>query len=349
MAIWIYRIRRFLAEREVFISLVIFGVLMMSADVLNELEHKTAAARTRMVGIGILLLLFIADYVLRSYRSAFPIPLMLAEESDREDRRALFTSFLAATHLRKQAKVIEATTPVRTEDLIVHFRVPDVRTSADEKVWYQAWSELVDGWEHHLDRPLGRTPFAGEGRCYHVFPHIVLPLAFALGASVNLRRRIVLYHAQGERFHKVIDLSHPRRLFEDADKSVPSPKKEPKSVAGLPKSRKLILHIFISYRHQVQFQSHPDHKTADNAALTYGDLNPDEDWLPYTQHLVSQTRLLTDKYEEVILCLACPAVIAFALGMALSRNSKITVCHWLDNKYVPVFSLSHIEKNLPFD
>jgi len=349
MAIWTYRLRRFLAEREVFISLVILGVLMMVADIFTELEHKTAAARTRMVGIAILLLLFIGDFLLRKYQSAFPIPLMLTDESDRRKRRALSASFLTATHLWKQAKVIEAATSVRPDDLIIHFSDPDIRTSKDERLWHAAWTELVDNWEHHLDRPLS-TPFASEGRCYHIFPHIVLPLAFALGASVNLRRRIVLYHSQGEQFYKAVDLSRPRSLLEDTDKSVPPPKKEPKSFAGLPKAKKLILHVFISSRHSVQFQSHADYKTAANAALRYDfDLNPDEDWLPYLQHLVSEARSLVNKYEEVVLCLSCPAVIAFGLGMALSRNSKITVCHWLNNEYVPVFSLSNIEKNLPFD
>lgn len=349
MGIWAYRIRRFLAEREVFVSLVIFGVLMMVADTLSELEHKTAAARTRIVGIAALLVLFLADYWLRSRRSSFAIPLMFTEEPIREARRSLFASFLEVTGLGKQAKVIEAMTPIRAEDLIVALNGSEARSSRDPAVWVEAWKELVHNWEQQLDRPLAGTPFASEGRTYYIFPHIVLPLAFALGASVNLRRRIVLYHFQGEEFYRVIDLSHPRSLFDDTDKDLPSPKKAPTSFTDFPKTKKLLLHIFITSRHQVPMEAHADHDSSDKAALIYDfDLNPSEDWLPYIQRLVKEMRPLIDKYEEVVVCLACPAVIAFALGMALSRNPRITVCHWLDNYYQPVFSLSQIEKKLAF-
>lgn len=59
-------------------------------------------------------------------------------------------------------------------------------------------------------------PFSHEGFCYHIYPHIVLPLAFALGASVNLRRPLrplVLYHCQNqEKFYRVIDLKDPREV-----------------------------------------------------------------------------------------------------------------------------------------
>lgn len=350
MGIWTYRIRRFLAEREIFISLVILGVMMMFADILTELEHKTAAARTRMVGIAVLLVLFVADHVLRNYKSPFPVPIMLTEDPDRQSRRARFVNFLAATHLTKQAKIIESTTTIREEDLIVSYDVANLRTSQDIRLWQKAWAELVDGWSTLLDRSLANTPFASDGRCYHIFPHVVLPMAFAIGAAVNLRRRVVLYHSQGERFHKAIDLTHPRKLFSGVCDAVPLPKSQPDGDSTGPAQKKLILYVFVSSRHQALFHLHADHEQADNAALSYAfDLGIDEDWLPYVQNLVASARPLVDKYEEVVLCLSCPAVVAFALGMAFSRTPKITVCHWSHNQYVPVFSLAHIEKHLPFD
>jgi len=56
-------------------------------------------------------------------------------------------------------------------------------------------------------------PFSDERFCYHIYPHIVLPLAFALGASVNLRKPLVLYHCQNhEKFYRVIDLKDPREV-----------------------------------------------------------------------------------------------------------------------------------------
>jgi len=51
----------------------------------------------------------------------------------------------------------------------------------------------------------------------------------------------------------------------------------------------------------------------------------------------------------VELCLICPSAIAFALGMAFSRTPKLTVCHWINNQYVPVFKIAEIEARLPFD
>ena len=349
MGIWTYRIRRFLAEREVFVSLIIFGVLMMIADIMTELEHKTAAARTRIIGIIALLVLFFTDYWLRSRRSAFPIPLMFTEESDRRARRSLFLSFLKGTGLNRHAKIIDATSPIREEDLIVHFDGSLVRSSSDQTRWEEAWKHLVSDWEQQLDKPLASTPLAIEGRSYHIYPHLVLPLAFALGASVNLRRRIVLYHSQSEQFHKVIDLSHPRILFENSDSSIPAPKKKPENFGSSPKSKKLVLHIFITSRHAVSFEAHVNHKRADKLALIYDyDLDPAKDWLSYVQRIGNEARPLFDNYEEVEICLACPSVVAFALGMTWSRNPKITVCHWLGSHYSPVFSLSRIEENPPF-
>ena len=350
MTTWMYRIKRFLAERETFISVVILGITIMFADILTDLEHKTAAARTRMVAIGILLALFVADHVLRSFRSAFPVPLMLTEDSDRQSRRARFVNFLAVTALAKPAKIIESTTTIREEDLIVFYDVLNLRASQDIRLWQRAWIQLVEGWSDVLDRSLANTPFVSEGRCYHIFPHVVLPMSFAIGAAVNLRRRVVLYHSQGEKFHKAIDLTHPRKLFSGACDAVPLPKLLPDGVSTALAHKRLILYLFVSSRHQPLFHLHADHNKADNAALFYAfDLGLDEDWLPYVQNLVASARSLVDKYEEVSLCLSCPSVVAFALGMAFSRTPKITVCHWSHNQYVPVFSLSHIERKLPFD
>jgi hypothetical protein len=112
----------------------------------------------------------------------------------------------------------------------------------------------------------------------------------------------------------------------------------------------LILHIVVVPNHNQNFQSHPDNKTSDNVALIYQTLlEPTDDWLPYVQQIVQKASPLISKYQNVEICLRCPDVIAFALGIAFSRNPSLKVCAFFNNKtYGPVLSLSEIEKKLPF-
>jgi hypothetical protein len=52
-----WRLKRFLAEREALIGIVIFGVLVMVADILSDLEWHGVAAFLRIVGIAALVAL----------------------------------------------------------------------------------------------------------------------------------------------------------------------------------------------------------------------------------------------------------------------------------------------------
>lgn len=350
---FLYRLKRYLLERDVLVSIIVLGVMVMIADIFSDLEWKRAAAITRIVCIALLATIFVVDQWLRRRETMFSIPLMFSEEKERQARRDLFARFLSATELSKALRVIEASSSVQSDDLAVASDGGKLRVSTDSDLWRGEWQDLLRAWETQVDRPLATTQFGIEQRCYHVFPHTVLPLAFALGASVNLRRPLVLYHRQAEMFARVLDLTQPRHVIEAPSVAVPPPAKTPEDFSALGQQRKLILHIAISEkaRHQVQFQAHPDYATADSAALFYAfNLDPRTDWLPYVQSLVTEAKPLMDRYAEIEICLICPSVIAFALGMAFSRDPRITICHWLDGGYAPVFSLREIERRrLPFD
>jgi hypothetical protein len=348
-----YRLKRLLLERDVLISVIVLGVMVMVADIFSDFEHKTTAAIIRIGCIVALVAIFALDQWFRRQDKLLPIPLMFSEERERQVRRDLFARYLAATNLGKALLIIEASSSVQSDDLAIACDVGKLRVTADNDVWRSVWLELLRDWETQVDRPLGTTQFGMEPRCYHIFPHVALPLAFALGAAVNLRRPIVLYHRQAEKFARVLDLTQPRRVIEAPAVAVPSPTKMPEDFSILGQKQKLILHLAISEeaRHKVRFQAHPDHVAADKAALIYPfNFDPGADWLPYVQKLVSEAKPLMDLYAATELCLICPSAIAFALGMAFSRDPRITVCHWLDGSYAPVLSLAEVERRrLPFD
>jgi hypothetical protein len=345
-----HKIRRFLAEREVLIGLVIFGVLVMFADICSDLDWHFTAATFRIVGILALFTLLGFDLWFRFRHRPIDVPLMFTTEKDRSAARAEWGRFLVASRLSPSVKLIEQVSSVREEDLIIRLD-HDPKSSPNPDDWREAWQELLREWEREVDQRLKRDLPADERFWYHIVPHVWLPLSFALGASVGLRRPIILYHRQEGGIFQVMDLREPRRLFHEPDTAIEPPKRVPDDWTNLPKGGKLILHLGITDRHPFpEFTAHPDHQTAVSVGLVYPfDLKPQKDWLGYVQWLYRETRELLGKYQQVDLCIASPSPIAFALGMAFSRTPKVTVCDYQNSKYVPVFSLSEIEKRLPFD
>lgn len=270
------------------------------------------------------------------------IPLLFTEADAGAAAQTMFDNFLRRLDLQKQDL---------PTNLQLVFPVPTgLRETTIKTTWRVAWRDAGQRW-NEADQRVRRT-FAGTDWSYHVQPHVVLPLSFALGATVGLRRSITLYHMQEERYFPALDLTRPRALYEQPaagtreTPSVVRPEGQGESARKL--ANKLILYVVISDRHKVAFNQHPDWKKADSVALVYDHVLPEGDWLPYVQHIVHAASEHVQPYRQVELCLICPSAVAFALGMSFARNPKVSVCHWFGSKerYLPVLSLRHFERHV---
>lgn len=339
-------LQRFMKEHDILIGIMIFGGFGMLADLYNDYGNSYYAKGIRIAGLLSLLILFIYE-VIKTH--TLNVPIMFTEEKNRDSYRNMFNSFIQHTKLNRAAKTLESISQLTSNDLII-FLNTNPRDSHDKQDWIKAWKTLLREWEQEIDHKLTVELISMDKRCYQIVPQVVLPLSFALGASVNMRRSLVIYHRQTEQYYQVLDLMDPRILFDEPIDSTSKPQIIPENLDTLPQVNKLILHIIISARHQLSFENHPHNSTAANTAIIYNfDLNPKMNWLPYAQIIVQRARPLISKYKEIEICLICPSAIAFALGMAFSRNAHVTVCHWFaDNKYRPVFPLSEIELQPPF-
>ena len=347
---WLLQLKRLMVERDVLIGLLIFGIFAMFADFLGDLGQRDLAAKVRLSGLLLLIGLVIFELVLRKKRQPFAIPIMFTEITDRQKSRNMFNSYIQAAKLSRSANILEKLTQVKVHDLVIRLDRRNPRGSHDPQDWGDAWAELLREWQE-IDRESIEEPLTTEGRCYHIFPNIILPLAFALGASVNFRRSLVLYHSQDEQYYNVLDLHNPREIIQGGDSTVKPPEVVHSNLDTLPKKDKLILHIIISARHIEKFEAHIDYQNATNIAIAYRfDPDPATNWIPYVKQIFQQAKPLIAQYREVEICLICPSVIAFTLGMAFSRTPYLTVCHWFGSslEYQPVFSLSQIEDHLPF-
>lgn len=348
---FLFWIKKLLMEYEIIVSILVFGFFSMLADFYSDLGNNDFAAKVRSTGLLIFLLIFGVDLVLRHMPNPFMIPVMFTEEVEKSTSRNMFDKFIQSDKkLNSSSKMLEKISKIKLDDSILRLDRYNPRNSSEAKDWISSWDELLREWES-IDRELMEKPFSDEGFRYHIFPHVALPLAFALGASVNLRRPLVLYHRQNQdKFCKVIDLKDPREVIYKPEVYVATPETMPENLNDLKGGSKLILHIVISAHHPENFQLHEDYLNATNAAIVYrSDLNPNDDWLPYVQEIFGIAMPIVNRFEKVELCLICPSVIAFALGMAFSRKGSLEVCHHCcDDKYRPIFPLSEIERRPHF-
>ena len=348
MSIWLFRLKKFMVEREVLLGLVIFGFCAMVADLFVDFNHRYIGGIVRGMGLAFLLFILIFEFGLKNKRQSYEVPIMFTEEEERTKNRNMFTNALKNANLYSNAKVLEELTQLKLYDLIILLR-PNPRKSFNSQEWVYAWNELIHRW-NGVDRESMEEPFTSEDRCYHIFFKIPLALVFALGASVKFQRQLVLHHIQHENIYCVMDLKNPHDILEGDGFSVDPPEIIPEGFNTLPKNKKLILHVIISKNHVEKFQAHPDYNNVDSVALIYRDvLDPNTDWLPYVQQIFRNANPLIAQYQEVDICLNCPSPIIFALGMAFSRMPHITVYHLFeDDKYRLVFRLSEIERRLFF-
>ncbi|MFN3505688.1 MAG: hypothetical protein ACK4Y7_05735 [Caldimicrobium sp.] len=272
----------------------------MSSDIFATLSFLITSVVLKSIGIILLIGLIIFDFLFRRRRSSIAVPILFTTEKERQKARRFYDSFTKSHRLK--AEFIENVTSIRQDDMVIQLD-HDPRTQSDPKkpiYWQEAWKELLNEWVFQIDHRLKQDLPSGERFCYHICPHIRLPLAFAMGASVGLRRRIVLYHCQQDEFFRVLDLNEPRRLFVDPVPTIPPPKRVPESFDTLPSGEKLILHLCISDRQDVpEFRAHPEYDKAVCAGLVYEHaLDPKKDWLGYVQWLYRESKPFIGRYQK---------------------------------------------------
>lgn len=219
------------------------------------------------------------------------------------------------------------------------------RASKEPDDWKKAWNEMVESWED-LEKQVRAKIDKGIG--YIVFPHVPMALAFVLGASVNLRRPIRLYHFQEDSFYPVLRIQSRKYLFPEniSDKYEPPEIYNNFDQNSSNNNKNLDVYISIG-RHKIDPIQYS--RNCHYIILEYDNLNPEIVWLPYVQQIVKIVNKLISNYKKVNIRLITPSVIAFALGMAFSRSQNIAVSTYIDNNYFQVFSLKTIETEYPLD
>ena len=253
-----------------------------------------------------------------------PIPLILTERNDFLAAKNLLESFLKKTGLNIRG--------VESKDLSIYLSQQSPRYKTESKIWEKACLEILSKW-NSLDNKLQRT--FPQGYIYHLYPHMPLPMAFIIGSVVNLRRKICIYHNETQDFFKVFDLTDPRILTYEP-KNINEPE-EKRPIPSSKNNKKIILHLFVSGRHNLEFKNHPEFDKFENLGLVYDTDLPRGDWLGYAQHFIRKTQGIIAKYNEIEICILCPCSFAFALGMGLSREPKISICQWFGDKSPPVY------------
>ncbi len=342
--------KRILAEHELLLGVGVFGVASLLSDFFSDLGWKQSAIWIRGLGIFILLAVIFMAILLRRYRKPARIPLMFTETNDTVQANSDYEEFITGTNLRLDTSIIEKLTVIPRQRLYIS-PGNEPRSSTSPVEWEKAWNNLLTIWDEAVDRQLTGTQLVEHGKHYHIYSHVALPLSFMLGASVGLRRRVSLYHKQDDKFHLVLEPSGYRTWFETPSEEVPDPtvtaKKLTRRGSGKPDRLILIIAVTEKDRHSIEFNRHPYHARADCYGLRCSALDPGTDWIPVVQKLVRFAKPKIEKYRDVHLCLITPSVVAFALGIVFSRTPHITVCQYLDGKYIPVLSLKLIETRLP--
>lgn len=354
------RLADLITRYELLLSIGIFGVAQMGADILADLELGIAAAILR--GLGIALIGGILIWSLKQRHRPLNVPLVFTEAERREVARAELKQFEMHTHTERVVKMLDTISPVREEELYIQLQLRgdseqrealELRKADDPEVWRETLKRLVREWDEEVDERLKRWITGRyQGVVYHISPDVMLPAAFYLGAAVGLRRNVKIYQRNSpNNYHLAIDLAgNARRVLEPPEKEITGIQQKP-AEKTLPETRgdRLILHLSIGGRSPA-FEEHPDHAEADSVGFYYPEsLPPNEDWLPYVQAFVQRAKPWVDRYAQVDICLITPHSVGMALGMAFSRSPHVRLCHRYERVYKPVAELRWIEQKLPFD
>ena len=295
---------------------------------------------SKIIIIIIILIVFIWCIIIVLRKKHIEIPIMFEENLHVDN--TLFTRFIESNGITFDNKLVNNDIKSLSIGLSKN---KNPRASKEPNDWKKASNEMVENWED-LEKQVRAKIDKGIG--YIVFPHVPMALAFVLGASVNLRRPIRLYHLQEDLFYPVLRIQSRKYLFPDKISDKYEPPEIYNNFNQDSSTNNIKLDVYISIgRHKIDPIQYS--QNCHYIILKYDNLNPEIVWLPYVQHIVKIVNELINNYKEVNIRLITPSVIAFALGMAFSRSQNISVSTYLDNNYFQVFSLQTIEIEYPLD
>ena len=335
-----YRTKRILSESWVVLTNKILPVIALLNIILFLI--KSLFPKLTLISdiffISLIVMFFLLAIKIALGKKHIEIPIMFEENLHVDN--TLFTRFMESNGITFDNKLVNNDIQSLSIGLIKN---KNPRVSKEPDDWKKAWNEMVENWED-LEKQVRSKINKGIG--YIIFPHVPMALAFVLGASVNLRRPIRLYHFQEDSFYPVLKIQSRNYFFPEkiSDKYKPPEIYNNFDQNSSTNNKKLDVYISIG-RHKVDPIQYS--QNCHYIILEYDNLNPEIVWLPYVQHIVKIVNGLINKYKEVNIRLITPSVIAFSLGMAFSRSQNITVSTFLDSNYFQVFSLKTIETEYP--
>jgi hypothetical protein len=238
---------------------------------------------------------------------------------------------------------------VERDDLVV-------RRESDLPRMSRPWVEL----SHRFERKAARLSAKLQGRTvFHLFLNSPASLAMGLGALLGSRYEIVLHHLQRGvsplPYVPVIDFSQAQNQGLAGMQAVKRRATRPYQFIAVEQPQAMADEIFLSLhlaghdpKGDVEALAVAKGVPAVHVRNTYGSvLAKDDDWLGVAQEVVTELlELVGSGLRRVHVCLSCPVVLAFAIGMALGTQSPITVYNWFaaTQEYRPVLELEKLRQ-----
>ena len=233
---------------------------------------------------------------------------------------------------------------VERDDLVVR-RETSLPTSG------KSWKEMVAALHRKQSRLGAKLPGFKE---YHLFLNCPAALAMGMGARMGTLQSVVLHHFDSTHgYVPVIDFSHDGVGGAGTTHVIKRRTDLPYQYVVAEESDQMGDEVFVSLflaghdpRGDVDRLARQRGLPAVHIINTFNNSLPlDADWVRVAQEVSTHLlRILGTEVTRVHLCLSCPVVLAFAIGMALGIQSPVTVYNWFSDlqEYRPVLDLESL-------
>ena len=274
------------------------------------------------------------------------VPLLVLAGKGDDDRSTMETQAWSAMKARGAGA---ADGNVDRRSLVIH-RPAELPTAGND------WAEVT----YQFDSQLTSLNAALGGQAvFHVFLNCPAALAVGLGAITGPRHSPVLYHYFAGSYVPVMDFNALMREHGLGGQVIKQTAAQPfRWIEAQPPGDGPRRLLFVSL-HLSSQQNDPGNMVRQLAAAqgaaaafvrnTYGGvLKPDDDWLRAAREVATALSpwLNEGRVEMTHLFLNCPVPLAFAIGMALGVQPRITIHHWFrsSGRYHPVLVLNKLRR-----